>query len=197
VLGDRFETDAKALWFSPTTTNGARMELELKDVVTMVAAAVGAVLGIYNFFHGRTLESVRLRVVSKAASFRGKSADGRDFYLSSEHEYSLDGLRAADTLSMEIINLSKFAVTVDDVGLVPRSPTRMALAYPILHDGGAWPRKLEPRESVTFYFDSTRLLELKSIGTVKKANASTVCGHTAFGTSGALRDLVRIAAGKK
>jgi hypothetical protein len=55
------------------------------------------------------------------------------------------------------------------------------------------PGELEPRESVLVRFDATRLLGLEGIGRVKRAYASTVCGTTCYGGSGALRQFIRIA----
>lgn len=170
-------------------------QLQIKDLVAIVTGVTGMILGIYNFVHSRRQDSVRLHVIPKASSYQGRGIDGREFYLDSVDEYSLEGRKAADTLAIEIVNMSKFPVTVDDVGLAPRRGNRMALAWPLIKDGGAWPRKLEPREAVTVYFDPAKTLELDGIATVKTAYASTVCGTTVFGTSNALRDYIRIAAG--
>jgi hypothetical protein len=67
------------------------------------------------------------------------------------------------------------------------------LKAPILIDDGAWPRKLEPRDSVIVGFDATALLDLDGIGAVDRAYASTRCGTTRSGRSGALNEFVRIA----
>jgi hypothetical protein len=72
----------------------------------------------------------------------------------------------------------------------------MVLVAPIVMDGGSWPRKLESRESVVVGFDATNLLGLNRIGRVTRAYASTVCGTTCYGRSGALRQFIRIARGK-
>lgn len=136
-------------------------------------------------------------MIPKASSFRGNDYGGRELYLHNRDAYDLNHPTAPpDTLSLEIINLSKFAVTVDEVGLKRSWPRRRAaLATPIIRDGHPWPRKLEPRESVIVHFDATQLLGLDRIGSVKRAYASTVCGTTCYGSSGALRDFIRIAKG--
>lgn len=171
--------------------------MEVKDVITTLAALVGMGLGIYNFFLARSGNRVKLRVIPKASSFRGNDQNGRDFYVHNRNRYDLNHPTAPpDTLSLEIINLSKFAVTVDEVGLLStRTRARMALVTPIILDGNPWPRKLEPRESVVVQFDATKLLGLERIGSVRRAYASTVCGTTCYGTSGALREFIRIAKG--
>ena len=171
--------------------------LELTEIVIAIAAFIGAVLGIYNLFRSHLNERVRLRVIPKASSFMGTDELGKDFYFSSENHYKLNGPNPADTLALEIINLSRFAVTVDDVGLVCRwGHRRMALASPILPDGGDWPRKLDARDSVIVHFDSSRLLGLEDIWAVRRAYASTRCGTTRYGTSGALKDFIRIASAR-
>lgn len=154
-------------------------------------------LGIYNLLRARAAESVKLRVIPKASSFRGNDSGGRELYIHNRDAYDLNHPTAPpDTLSLEIINLSKFAVIVDEVGLKRAwSRRRMALVTPIIRDGNPWPRKLEPRESVVVQFDATQLLGFERIGSVTRAYASTVCGATCYGTSGALRDFIRIAKG--
>lgn len=169
--------------------------MNLKDWVTLIAAIIGVLLGIYNFIHTRLSESVRLKIIPKASTWLGRDAAGSDVYFHTQNDYDLDkGVRAPDTLSIEIINLSKFAVTVCEVGLVPRSKKgRMVLAVPILPAGGSWPCKLEPRENVLVFFSPTELISQERIASMKTAYASTVCGTTCYGSSGALHDFLRIA----
>lgn len=144
--------------------------IETKDIVTTLAAVVGMVLGIYNFVRARAADRVDLRVVPKASSYRGNGPGGKEFYFHNRDAYDLNHATSPpDTLSLEIINLSKFPITVDEVGLMPSwSRRRMALVTPIIMDGGTWPRKLEPRESVMVGFDATKLLGLKDIGRVTR-----------------------------
>jgi hypothetical protein len=167
--------------------------MDLKDIITSVAAVVGMVLGIYNFVRARSADRVRLRVIPKAASFRGRDQSGRDFYLHNRDRFDVDHpTRPPGTLALEVINLSKFAVTVDEVGLMPFfKRERFALVVPILPDGKPWPRKLEPRESVTVHFDVKRLRDFNNIQSARRAYASTACGTTCCGSSGALREFVR------
>jgi hypothetical protein len=135
---------------------------------------------------------VQLRVIPKASYFHGTDKTGKEWYLTSHTRFDLDAARTPDTFAIEVVNMSKFAVIVDEVGLLPRwSRTRLALSNPILPDAGKWPRKLEPRESVTTNFELTRLLNAEGLLSVRRAYASTVCGTTCYGSSGALRELVR------
>lgn len=170
--------------------------MDLKDWITSVAAILGALLGIYNFVNAIRSEKVMLKVVPKASTWRGRDGNGKDMYFHTQNEYNLDKENSVpDTLSIQIVNLSKFSVTVCEVGLNPKSRRgRMALAVPILSDDGSWPRKLEPRESILIFFDPTELISHERITSMTEAYASTVCGTTCYGSSGALKDFLRIAA---
>jgi len=172
--------------------------METKDIITILTALVGMVLGIYNFVRARSADHVKIQVIPKASSFRGTDQNGLEFYLHDRDRYDLNHpIAPPDTLSLEIINMSKFAVTVDEVGLMPSwSRRRIALVTPIVMDQKPWPRKLEPRESVVVRFDVTRLLSIERIESVKRAYATTVCGSTCYGSSGALHEFIRIARGK-
>ena len=167
--------------------------MDLKDAIISIAAAVGMLLGIYNFFHARAADRVRLKVIAKASSFRGRDDTGKLFYLHNRDRFDPDHPAGCpDSLSLEVINLSKFSVTVDEVGLRARwDRNRLVLVNPIVPDEKPWPRKLDPRESVTIHFNLTNLIESPRFPTVVRAYATTACGTTCFGTSGALRDLVR------
>lgn len=171
--------------------------METQEIITTLAAVIGILLGIYNFIHARSAERVRLRIIPKATSFKGSDHNGRDVYIHNRDRYDPSNLKApAETLSLEVINLSAFPVTIDEVGLMSFwSRNRMALITPIIKDGKPWPRELKPRENVVVEFNAPRLLSLERIGKIRKAYATTICGSTCYGTSGALREFVRIARG--
>ncbi|THF61974.1 hypothetical protein [Pseudothauera rhizosphaerae] len=166
--------------------------MELKDIITAIAALVGMVLGIYNYLHARAADRVRLRVVPKSSSYQGKDFTGREFYLHNKDRFDIHHpTYPPDTLSVEVVNLSKFPVTVDEIGLRSRwRKTRLVLVNPVLADRGPWPRKLEPRESVTASFDLTSLIDSDHLPSVTHAYATTICGSTCLGESGALKELV-------
>jgi hypothetical protein len=168
--------------------------MEPKDIITSTAALVGMGLGIYNFFNARSADRVRLLVIPKASSYRGNDYAGRELYLQNRDAYDMNHPSPPETLSLEVVNLSKFAVVVKEVGLKPSwSRSRITLVTPIIKDGKPWPRKLEPRESLVVSFVAQKLLESKDIGLVREAYALTTCGATCCGRSGALRDFIRIA----
>lgn len=108
--------------------------ISVLQAVTLAIAFVGAVLGIINTWHAIDKSRVKLKVVP-AHAFSN---------ISSEIEFSI-----------EVTNLSAFAVTVNDVGvLFHGTKNRWAMGGSRLIDGGKWPRRLEPRSSVTLYGQS-------------------------------------------
>lgn len=146
--------------------------LPWRDYLTFAAAIIGAVLGIMNTWNSLNQRRVRLRVTPK-------------------HTISVpDGQRG---FAIEVINLSAFAVTVDEVGFeiggrnVTKNP-RAVIAYPDLPDGKPWPRRLEPREDVSVHLNVAHMAvhRGKKIG---RAYATTACDETRYGNSPALGQL--------
>lgn len=143
--------------------------------ITLAIAVLGAALGIINTWHSINDRRVKLRV------------------------RPLWGLGLQQTLfGIEVTNLSTFAVTLDDVGFLFGRPTtstpeRACFMQPILTDGGPWPRRLEPRSSVTAYTDVTHLPLGRSFWA---AYARTACGELRHARSPALRQLSDMASQK-
>ncbi|MGE3651567.1 MAG: hypothetical protein AB7G10_24770 [Reyranellaceae bacterium] len=101
---------------------------------------------------------------------------------------------SAPRLALEIVNDSSFPITVDEIGLRVRGTVnRFAVTVPEVVDGQPWPRRLEPRASVTAY---ARIDEevLSLLPNVRDAYASTAAGETFYGHSPALRVLARTGA---
>ncbi len=72
-------------------------------------------------------------------------------------------------------------------GEYTKGSLRVVVTHPQFTDGGAWPRRLEPRTSLTAYFDPR---ELAGTGTrLGKAYARTACREMKRGSSPALRQL--------
>jgi hypothetical protein len=140
------------------------------QAITLAIAVLGAVLGVINTWHSLDKSRVKLRVVPA-------------------HAIPVGGMNPELQFCIEVTNLSAFAVTVYDVGvLYEGTDQRGSIIRPIIVDGGPWPRRLEPRSSVTAYGakpDSPRKNRIKC------AYAKTQCGCMATGTSGALRQIAR------
>ena len=143
-----------------------------KEAITLAIASVGAVLGIINTWKTLDKDRPKLRVVPKQAFAVGELA-----------HYEPD-----TRLCIEVTNLSTFALTVSEVGVLYHgSKARGALIPPIVIDGGTFPRRLEPRSSFTTYAAPNALVG--SPHPIKCAYAATDCGLMFEGKSGALKQL--------
>jgi hypothetical protein len=150
--------------------------LSLKDGITLAIALVGAVLGIINTVHSLSRSRVRLRVVPKTAKAMGDQA----MLTNSTQAIS-------NHLCIDVVNLSAFAVTISSVGFKVRGTSGFASVWqPIVFDGKPWPRRLEPRESVTAY-----LAPGQDLTRASRAYAKTDCGELRYGSSRALKEYVK------
>jgi hypothetical protein len=137
--------------------------------ITFGVALLGAVLGVVNTWHAIDRSRVKLKVRPA-------------------HAIAVGGIRTDLSFCIEVTNLSAFAVTVGEVGFLYRGTDRRScIAQPVVIDGGSWPRRLEARSSVTLY--SQRPPASIDGGRMKCAYATTHCGYTARGTSGAMKQI--------
>jgi len=149
-------------------TLGPIEHMSIIEAITLAIAVLGAVLGLVNTWHAIEKTRVKIRVRPKHAIPVG-AADPRI------------------TFCIEITNLSDFAITIDEAGVFYRgTDARGAYTQPILMDGKSWPRRLEPRSSVTVYGQSP---QPKPGHSLKCAYARTECGVTRIGTSPAFKQL--------
>lgn len=142
--------------------------LNVVQAITLAVAVLGAVLGIINTWQSIDKTRVKLKVIPKGVIPFG----GADPRL---------------TFCIEVTNLSTFPVTVSDVGVFYHGTKhRGCITQPILIDGGPWPRRLEPRSSVTVY---TEKPDSHAERKIRCAYARTDCGSTGTGNSPALRQI--------
>lgn len=138
------------------------------QAVTLAIAAIGAVLGIINTWRAIDQNRVKLKVVPTHAIPYGDAPRNIRF-------------------CVQVTNLSQFAVTLDDAGvLFYRTNSRGSIVNPVFADNGSWPRRLEPRSSVSIYSEIPRFRPGYKI---KCAFARTQCGRTKTGVSPALREI--------
>lgn len=143
--------------------------VSLLQAITLSIAVIGAILGIINTWHGLDKSRLKLKVRPAHAVPVGLSDPRVDFCIS-------------------VTNLSSFAVTVEDVGFFFHGKSsRASLITPIIPDGGSWPRRLEPRSSVTLF----GLRPGPADGKIKCAFAITACGVVRTGTSPALKQIAK------
>lgn len=142
--------------------------MSVVEAITLAIAILGAVLGLINTWHAIDKKRVKIRVRPKYAIPVGE-------------------LDSRITFCIEITNLSEFAITVDETGVFYKgTDARGAYTQPILIDGKSWPRRLEPRSSVTVYGQAPQSM---SDHLLKCAYARTECGVTCTGTSPAFKQL--------
>jgi hypothetical protein len=135
----------------------------VKDVVTMGVALLGAVLGVMNTWNAMNQRRVRVRVTP---------------------HFALDMSRQPVGVSIELVNLSAFPVTIAEVGF-ECGAGRMALIQPQLLDHRTIPVRLEAREATSVLVTPRNFaVPPAKLGS---AYARTACGEMIHGNSQAGR----------
>ncbi|GLC24621.1 hypothetical protein [Roseisolibacter agri] len=143
-----------------------------QEMVTLGIAVAGFLLSVRNAWRDHRRDKVRLRVIPKVSFPIGSMPHTQPCF------------------AFEIINDGVFPVTVDDVGfLFTDSKRRGALSTPVVLDGGAWPRRLEPHASVTVYSAGADALGF-DFRRVKCAYVAAASGRVFTGHSKALKVVV-------
>jgi hypothetical protein len=139
--------------------------------LTLSLAVLGAVLGIINTWHGLDKSRLKLKITPK-------------------HAIPVGGADPRIKFCVEVTNLSAFAVTIEDVGILySGTKNRGSITVtPLIIDGGSWPRRLEARSSVTVYSEQPTSEPGHKI---TKAYAKTQCGYTRTGRTPALKQIAR------
>lgn len=137
---------------------------EIISSVSLALGSVGAVLGVVNTWNLLDRQRVKL-VVRPALSFLVPSAE--------------------PILTVEVLNLSVFPITVSEIGFRLKNGQK-GIAPGNMLNGRPLPQRLEPRESVTAFF-SLKEFDPRQI---RIAFASTTCGESAEGTSPALEQMI-------
>jgi hypothetical protein len=141
-------------------------EITVFQAVTLAIAVIGAVLGIINTWRAIDQSRVKLKVVPA-------------------HAIPFGGANPNLCFCIQVTNLSQFAVTIDDAGVFFHgTDKRASIVNPVFTDNGPWPRRLEPRSSISIYSELPR-----SSHKIKIAYARSQCGRTKTGTSPALRQI--------
>ena len=158
------------------------------ETLSLVLGTMGTVTGCLALWHELNQSKVKLRVIPKVVRPGGIN------YVMIDSEHGDYG----DQLCIEVINLSAFAVTLSDVGfMVSVSPVpnckRLTFIQAPTSMGKTLPVRLEPHEAVTCYSRPDAVHPV-GMASVVKAYAETECLARAYGTSPALRSVVRSAA---
>ena len=135
----------------------------LKDAVTIGIAMLGAVLGVMNTWHAMNQRRVRVRVTPHFAM-------------------ALDGQPLGVTI--EVINLSAFPVTMAEVGFSCGSG-RVPIMLPQVIGGGGLPVRMQPREALSVWLNPAEFTAPE--GKLGGAYVRTACGRVIYGNSPAGR----------
>jgi hypothetical protein len=142
--------------------------MTITESITLSIAVLGAVLGLINTVYQLDRSRIKLRVTPK-------------------HVTPVGAANPNLTFCIEVTNLSSFPVTIEEVGVfLTQTTARMSYLRPVLPDGGPWPRRLEPRSSVSVYGETP---VAKHGHSLKCAYARTSCGITRKGSSPIFKQL--------
>ena len=144
------------------------MNSSIAQAVTLAIAFLGAALGILNAWRAWSLDRLRARVIPT---------------------YSIDAA-GRPYISIEVVNLSNFAVTITSVGFtVLGSKTHIQLLAPLFIGANNLPVRLESRTSFTA-LAAFSAFENGQMAMINRAYAKTACGNQIEGDSRALRQIV-------
>ncbi|RQS22453.1 MULTISPECIES: hypothetical protein [unclassified Burkholderia] len=161
--------------------------MELKDWITGGTAVTGAVLGLFNLWRQMSTDRVKLRVSPAIVIDRGPT------HVLTHSSITIDPTSVPEyvQLSVEVLNLSTFPVTIEEIGMTTHSPGRMVFAGAHTSDNKPLPLRLESREAIKLYTKSYLTSEFAQGVDVF---AETVCGHRQLGKSPAIESLKAVAA---
>jgi hypothetical protein len=153
-----------------------------ETVITLAVALLGAVLGVLSTCWQFNNSRVKLRV---HFFFAVKFSDGfirqMPMPIQNFREFILSHPGEPLYLSVEIINLSSFAVTINEIGFCDKNISdhrRFVAVAPEVIDEGAWPRRLVSRDAVVIY--TLIGTKLETLVKYKKLYAKTACGEVKY-----------------
>jgi hypothetical protein len=161
----------------------------ISDIVwinlTSILGVGGFILGVINIVRSMRSERVKLSVEPALGYITG------DQIFSITRGYNLKEYLKCyglPIITIQVTNLSKFPVTICDVGFSNQHPDRgfrMAILKPANSEELPWPTRLEPRASVTY---RTEIPIIDYPFTKKtRAYARTTCGYAVLGDSPAMK----------
>jgi len=147
----------------------------------VVFGAVGTVLGIINFWRALIKDQTKIKVYPQLNAFL-------------ENDSEQDGkVVSVARMCVEVINLSDFPVTINDVGFILNKYLRNGkvtfLDKQIMH-GGKLPQRMEPRTSITVFHPNPALF-INDAEKICGAYATTQCGKEFRGGNKALKKFLK------
>ena len=162
----------------------------LKDIVLSVGALGGLGLGIYNYLRDKKKDEVDLVVKPLSIHMMGDS----ETYGYNEEKISAS--REFKTIGVKVINLSKFDITISEIGFKIKNDSRgERIAFPnamALTGDRNLPARLPSRESVVIAFNEDQLpaedIRLK----IDSVYITTGCDLFFVGSSGVIEDFKKL-----
>lgn len=143
------------------------MQRDWLDLVTLCIATLGAVLGVFGTWRNWLTDRVRVRV--RVA-----------------HAIGLHGDRA---ITVDVVNLSSFPVTVTHIGFhLSGTDRHVQMLTPILTQGERLPVRLEPRAALTAV-QPLATFENEQLALLRNAYVKTACGLELKSPRGILRQM--------
>ena len=151
------------------------------DILIFTIALLGVVLGLVNLWYSQEARRVRLRVIPKLAF----DVEGGRYTTSEWNKYSkrLQDDSAAKRWTIEVVNLSSFGLTIDEVGFSDKTVDgTFAMMNPELSRKRTWPVRLRPHAKAIFYSTDGVLLP-PPVWANPYAYVKTDCGQCVYGKS--------------
>ena len=151
------------------------------EVLIAAIAVLGVVLGVVNLWYSQQSRRVHLRVIPKLAF----DVENIRYTVSEWNKYAIRLHEAGNAKHwmVEVINLSAFGVTIDEVGFSDHTIAgNFAMVGPQISRNKKWPVRLRPHEKAIFYSTDGVLLP-PAVWSNPCAYAKTDCGECIFGSS--------------
>jgi hypothetical protein len=165
--------------------------------VTPFAAAIGAILGVFNTLSTWNRDRVRLRVIPQLVQTDGRGMEyWQTVYFDHVHKIS-PSVSFPFGYAVEVKNQGAVAVTISEVGFILRKDE--IGRYPFVKNhtdrlnehqkGLPLPQRLEPHTSIVVYADEINMSFPKNIRRFKHAYVETQSGNSFTGTSAIYKDM--------
>ncbi len=151
------------------------------ELLILSIAMLGVALGVLNLWQWLPSQRVRLRVIPKIAF----DIDPGRYYSDRWNKYVARLHENGDPKRwmIEVVNLSTFPITIDEIGFSDRTPDgTFSMVDPEISRGKTWPVRLEPREKAILYSTDGVLLP-PLVWANPYAYAKTDCGCCFYGRS--------------
>jgi hypothetical protein len=156
--------------------------MEVKEWLTAGTALTGAVLGVFNLWRQVSSDRVKIRVTPSLVLER--RAGG--VLTSTTHLIDPEHPPETVSLAVEILNLSSFPVTIEEIGMTTNGPNRMSFPGAATDEQKVLPIRIESRDAIKLY---TIPYLTSDFAPAVEVFADTVCNTRQTGRSQAVESL--------